>query len=94
MFPTKRQTQVLAAQTMTARSNATIEDRAKTLNIDKSTFHSHNTLIFYNCIAALEVLTDPENYKTFRGRFRKKKNEDHIWDLTRRLRATIKDAIA
>lgn len=94
LFLTKRQAQILAAQTETARSNATIEARARKLGIHKSTFHSHNTLIFYNAIEALEVLTDPENYSTFRGRLRKSKNEERIWDLTRQLRNTIKRAIA
>lgn len=88
---TKRQKVILQAQTPTARASGTIEDRAAKLDIVKGTFHSTNTQIFYKLVNALEVLTDPDNYDTFKGRF--KKNEDHIWTMSRQLRTIIKRAI-
>ena len=87
---TKRQKVILQAQTPLARSRGTIEARATELDIVPGTFHSTNTQIFYKLLNALEVLTDPDNFTTFKGRL--KKNAPDLWDKTRLLRAAIKEA--
>ena len=88
MFLTKRQVEMLAAQTERARSQQIPHMR---LGIHSDTLHSTNTYIFNNFLEALEVMTDPDNFDTFKGRF--KKNEERIWDKSRELRAIIKKAI-
>ncbi|GAG49731.1 unnamed protein product [marine sediment metagenome] len=91
MVLTKRRREILKAQTITARSKKTNLERARELGIKPGTFHSHNTQIFQELMAALDILTDPENYTTFKGRF--KKNEDFLWEKSRELRALIKRSI-
>ena len=85
MFLTERQKEILAAQTSRAKYQTTPGER---LGIHGDTIHSTNTYIFNNFLEALEVMTDPENLDTFKGRF--KKHEETVWEKTRLLRALLK----
>lgn len=88
MFLTKRQKEILDAQKPIARSQQIPHQR---LGIHDDTLHSTNTYIFKNFLEALDVMTDPDNFETFKGRF--KKNESYIWNKSRELRNLLKEAV-
>ena len=86
MFLSKRQQEVLAAQTMQARANMVPDQR---LGISESALNSANTLIFKNALEAIQVLADPQVQQVMKGRMRK--HGEDLWEATRSIRAYIKN---
>ena len=86
MFLTKRQLEVLKAQTMRGKYIMLPEDR---LGVSIQCINSTNTKIFYNFVEALELMADVELGAVFDNRLRR--NRDKIWMLTKAIRARVKD---
>ena len=86
MFLTKRQKAILEAQTPIGRYHGSPN---KTIGVTMSSIHATNTLIFKNAVGALEVLSNPDYKKIWETRLRT--NKEEIWELTKRLRAILKD---
>ncbi len=85
MFLTKKQKKVIEAQLPTQRSQALPHER---LDMNESTIHSYNTLIFHNFKEAIALMGDPDVFELFKGRF--KKHEVAVWESTRELRLLMK----
>jgi len=84
MFLTKRQKEILDAQTPIERHGMIPSHR---LNITDSSIDSTNTHIFNNFREALKIMTDPDYEEIFRGRM--KKHSEEIWEATRIIRGIL-----
>ncbi len=85
LFLTKKQKKVLEAQLPPQRHVAPHER----LELDESTIDSYNTLIFRNFKEALELMSDPDIFELFKGRF--KKHGDAVRESTQQLRLLLGD---